>query len=114
VDLPSFSEWTADTIEDRARSAGRPVLVVFWSDQGTPDDGLASVLETVAKEYAGRVTFAQIEAHHPRGLAGALELPDTPVVAVFHGPTRVAHRAGVAPLWVYQDMLDRALIAYTA
>jgi thioredoxin-like negative regulator of GroEL len=114
MDLPSFSEWTADALEERSRNAGMPVLVVFWSEQGTPDDGLAAILETVAKKYAGRVTFAQIEAHHPRGLAGALEYPDTPAVSVLDGPTRVAHRAGVAPLWVYEDMLDRALIAYIA
>ena len=113
MDLPSFSEWTAETLEERARSAGMPVLVVFWTDQGTPDDGLASILEAVAKDYAGRAAFAQIEARHPPGLAGALEFPDTPAVAVFDGPTRVAYRAGVAPRWVYEDMLDSALIAYT-
>lgn len=114
MNLPSFPEWTGDTIEDLARQAGMPVLVVFWTDRGQSNDWLEPVLEAVAKEYAGRAAFAQVNLGKAPGLARELNLPGTPTVAVFDGPTLVEQRSGVAPQWVYREMLERALVAYTA
>jgi thioredoxin 1 len=114
VELPSFPEWTEDTLEERATRAGRPVLVVFWSEPGTPADALAPVLEAVAQEFAGRAAFAQVKVGRSPGRVPALKLGGTPTVAVFDGPALVEQRAGAAPLWVYREMLERALVAYTA
>jgi len=114
MNLPSFPEWTEDMIGELARRAGKPVLVVFWADPGPSNQWLEPVLEAVAKEFAGRAAFAKVNLRKAPSLARELNLPGTPTVAVFDGSTMVEQRGGVAPLWVYREMLERALVAYTA
>jgi thioredoxin-like negative regulator of GroEL len=112
--VEALQEWDATELDERLVAAGMPVLVFFRTRGHPSTQVLDPVLAALAKEFHGRAAFAQVNVTNAAQHVGALPIAGTPTVAVFDGRTLIDQRTGMAPLRVYRDMLERALIAYTA
>ncbi|MCW3991935.1 MAG: thioredoxin [Candidatus Bathyarchaeota archaeon] len=72
-------ELTASNFDEALARASRPVLVDFWADWCAPCRVMKPVVEAMAREYAGRVSFAKVDVDRNQGLArrhGVMSIPN--------------------------------------
>jgi thioredoxin 1 len=112
--MSTLPDWKESEFEARVTGAGVPVLVGFWESECDSCAMVARLLEELADEFAGRAIIAKLNRTGARNLARAFGIETLPTVALFDGSTLVDQREGVWPVWAYREMLERALVAYTA
>jgi len=112
--MKMLPDWNDGDFEARVTGAGMPVLVAFSKSKCESCTFIAQMLEDLADEFAGRAMVARLSETQARNIARTFGIEALPTVAVFDGPTLVDQREGVWPQWAYREMLERALVAYTA
>jgi thioredoxin 1 len=75
-----------------------PVLVDFWATWCGPCKAIAPHLETLAKEYEGRLKVVKVDVDHNRGTAMRFGVTGIPTLIVFKGGAQVGKHVGAAPL----------------
>ncbi len=93
------------TFEKEVLQNNQPVLVDFWAPWCQPCLRLASTIDTLADEYAGRVKFAKVNVDDNQDLAARFGIRGIPTVMVFKGGRVVANLVGLRP----KEDLARAL-----
>lgn len=78
-------EVTDESFEDDVLRAGRPVVVDFWAPWCGPCKAVAPILEQLAAEHAGRVTFAKLNIDEHPGAASRYGVLSIPTVILFEG-----------------------------
>jgi len=61
----------------------KPVLVDFWADWCAPCRQLEPVLDELAKQFAGQVTFVSVDTNENTGVAASQDIRTLPTVKVF-------------------------------
>jgi len=72
------ADLTAADFDKAVAEASRPVLVDFWADWCAPCRAMKPVMEALAGEYAGRVSFAEVNIDRNERLAqrhGIMSIP---------------------------------------
>jgi thioredoxin 1 len=94
---------------DRVMRAGLPVLLVFWRKECDPCVQLEPVLSRLARQYAGKVLLAKVDADDNETLARRYSVERLPRL-IFHADGReVAHTTGAASEAALGAWLDRLL-----
>ncbi|MCX6650028.1 MAG: thioredoxin [Candidatus Bathyarchaeota archaeon] len=71
---------------DKAVSGAlRPLLVDFWADWCMPCKMMAPVVETLARDYAGRAYFAKINTDQNRATSTRFRVMSIPNFILFKG-----------------------------
>jgi thioredoxin 1 len=78
VKVSSESSFTQDVLE-----AKTPVVVDFYADWCGPCRSLEPVLESVAKEYEGKVAFYRINVDKAAELSAKYDISSIPAVKIF-------------------------------
>ncbi len=79
---------------DRVINAGLPVLLVFWKDRCTPCDQLNPTLERLARDYAGKLLVAKVDADSEKALLGRFNVTALPGLVFIKDGRSLAVGAG--------------------
>jgi thioredoxin 1 len=95
------------TFDQQVLKSKTPVLVDFWAPWCRPCIMAAPVLEELAGEYAGRITFAKLNVDHNAKTAANYNIMAIPNLIIFKDGKPVSQIVGYKP----KDELKRDLDA---
>jgi thioredoxin 1 len=100
---------TESEFADKVLRADRPVLVDFWAEWCGPCRALGPIIESLAGEYADRVTVAKLDVDANQNVAMHYGIRSIPTVMLFDKGQIVDTFIGVRPKTDYAAALDSAL-----
>jgi thioredoxin 1 len=83
-----------------------PVLVDFWAEWCGPCRMMAPTIETIAKEYAGKVKVGKLDVDANGGTAMRYNIRGIPTLLLFKGGQVVEQRVGAVGKAEVQKMLE--------
>ena len=103
-------EITEQVFEEKVLKSAQPVLVDFWAPWCAPCRRLAPIVEELAEEYDGRVTFAKLNTDEHPSVAARYGIFSIPTLLVFKNGQPVKQVVGLRPKKDLKQNLDEALV----
>lgn len=106
---------TPETFDQALEDSAGLVLVDFFADWCGPCKTLGPILEGLAPEYEGRVTFVKVDSDRSPALSQAFGVRSLPTVILLKprrpgpGADAIDHFIGVKPPGAVRALLDKAL-----
>ena len=97
------------TWETDVMNSSLPVFVDFWAEWCGPCRMVSPVVEELAAEYEGKVTFVKVNVDEANELASKYNVFSIPTLAIFSKGQVVSQQVGAASKESYKNMIDRAL-----
>ena len=94
---------------EQVLQSDKPVLVDFWAQWCAPCHALSPVIESLADDYADRVTVAKMDIDANHETAYRFGIRSIPTVILFDKGEVVETFVGVRPKADYIDTLNRTL-----
>ena len=91
---------------DKALAQKRLLMVDFWADWCGPCKMLAPLIESLDKEYEGRVTVGKVNVDDEQELAIRYGVMSIPTVIFFKNGQEIDRKVGVMPPQVFTQVLD--------
>lgn len=85
---------TDDSFEATVLQGNLPTLVDFWATWCAPCRRIAPLLDTVAKEYAGKVNFVKIDVSDNQNIPAKYNVRGIPTLMLFQDGKVVATHVG--------------------
>ena len=104
-------ELTDQTFDQQVQSSAQPVVVDFWASWCGPCRMLAPIVEQLAKDYQGQVTFGTVNVDDHTKAAAQFRVMNIPTLILFKGGQEVDRVVGVVPREDLVKRIDRALQA---
>jgi thioredoxin 1 len=89
--------------------ASLPVVAVFWSPEGTPREGLDSVLQQAARAYAGEVLLVKLDVKDAPDARSRYDVAKLPDFLFFRDGNLVARASGTPSLKALRPWVDYLL-----
>ena len=100
---------TGANFEAEVVKSDMPVLVDFWASWCGPCRMLAPVIESLAKEYEGRVKVGKVNVDEEGPLAAQFAIVSIPTVIIFKDGKPAEKIVGAHSADDYEDALDKYL-----
>ena len=94
---------------DKALAQKGLLMVDFWADWCGPCKMLAPLIESLDKEYEGRVTVGKVNVDDEQELAIRYGVMSIPTVIFFKDGKEIDRKVGVMPADSYTAVLDANL-----
>jgi thioredoxin 1 len=95
--------------EEDVLKASLPVLVDFWAPWCGPCRMVAPVVEELAKEYDGKVSFVKVNVDNSPKVAGKYGIMSIPTLMLFKAGQPIETMIGFRPKDELKKGLDKAL-----
>ena len=86
---------TKEDFDSTVVQSSQPVLVDFWAEWCGPCKTLEPILEEVAKDYSGKVTFVNVNVDEQPEISGQFGVMSIPTLLVFKDGQPVDTTIGV-------------------
>jgi thioredoxin 1 len=86
-----------------------PTVVDFYADWCGPCRMVSPVIESLSKEYVGRVKFVKINTDDNPEIAAKFEIMSIPTIMVFKKGEVLSRTVGAGPAAMYKQKIDAAL-----
>ena len=103
------TETTDATFKDEVLDNELPTLVDFWAPWCGPCRMVAPVVEELAEEYEGKVSFYKLNTDDNPQVASTYGIRSIPTLLVFKGGEPVGQIVGFRPKGDLKKRLDEAL-----
>ena len=100
---------TDQDFEEQVEKATLPVLVDFWADWCMPCKMIAPIVEDLAEEYDGKVSFAKVDVDSNPNIAMKFGIRSIPTLLVFKDGAPVDQVVGAVPKAELKKRLESAL-----
>ena len=89
--------------------AKTPVLVDFWAAWCAPCRMVAPIIDELAEEYSGRISFAKVDVDQNSKIATRYSIMSIPTLLIFKKGEPISHTVGYKPKEELKRSLDAAL-----
>ena len=86
-----------------------PVLVDFWAPWCTPCHQISPLVQNLAEEYAGRISFCKLNVDDNPLAAGKFQVQSIPLLLFFKDGKVIEQSRGVVPESVIRTKLELLL-----
>ena len=100
---------TDHSFETDVLKAEGPVLVDFWADWCGPCKAIASALEEICAEYAGKLTIAKVNIDENPVTPNNYAVRGIPTLILFKNGKPISTKVGAAPKSALKQWVDSAL-----
>ena len=94
---------------DKALAQKGLLMVDFWADWCGPCKMLAPLIESLDKEYEGRVTVGKVNVDDEQELAIRYGVMSIPTVIFFKDGQEIDRKVGVMPEAIYDGLIQENL-----
>ncbi|MGQ9680230.1 MAG: thioredoxin [Candidatus Bathyarchaeia archaeon] len=105
----SVVELDSSNFEEALRNSSLPLLVDFWASWCAPCTVMKPVVEQLARDYAGRVSFAKVDVDRNQDLARRFGIMGIPSFIVFRNGRPVDRVVGAVGRAGLEAVLRRHL-----
>ena len=98
-----------DSFQKTVLQSKVPVLVDFWAQWCGPCMATAPILEELAKDYDGKISFAKVNVDENSPLAAKYGIAAIPTMLIFKDSQPVQQITGYKPKKELKKTLDRLL-----
>lgn len=111
TDLPWLVDVTTGEFDEMIKRSVLPVLIDVWAPWCGPCRTVAPMLEQLAKDRAGKVRVAKVNADQEPTLSSRLRAQSIPMLVLFDNGAEIARQVGAVPAHQLNQWLDSAIRA---
>jgi len=109
METKSVQRVNQDTFEQEVLKSEIPAVVDFYADWCGPCRLVSPIIESLSKEYNGKVRFFKVNTDENQELAVKYDIMSIPTVMIFREGKTVERLIGAAPAQTYRHKIDAAL-----
>ena len=111
--LPWIVDAGDDSFSEVVEAASIPVLVDLWAPWCGPCRTVSPALESLARQYAGRVKLVKVDVDESPAVASRFDVRGIPTLLLMHRGQVVSRQVGAAPEPALRGWLDQGLSGTT-
>jgi thioredoxin 2 len=111
--LPWITHADDSDFVEVAQDSTIPVLVDLWAPWCGPCRQVSPALESLARQYAGRIKLVKVDVDQAPATAGRFGVQGIPTLILLQGGTVRARQTGASPEPALRQWLDQGLSALT-
>ena len=107
--MSDLLEVTDDTFDAEIVNSDKPALVDFWAAWCGPCRMIAPIVDELAEEYEGKISFTKLDVDQNPKTAASYNIMSIPTILIFKNGKPVSHIIGLRPKAELKQSLDATL-----